>query len=260
MVPLRGRGPWRLSKRLKLPNARTWCLAALVALGGSGGGARASLYYNWSGSQTIPDNDPSGVAFAFNLAGTDVGQIQQVSVSLNISGGANGDLYAYLTHGSGFAVLLNRVGAGSGNPYGYGDSGMNLVLTSLGATYGDIHQYRMVAGYGTHIADGSLWEADGRLNYTDSARNNTLSVMNGLDPSGSWTLFFADRSAADVSTLLNFSVTATAVPEPVNVALAVFGVLAAAGAAWRGRRALASGLYQSRVWSLRSKVEGWDVR
>ena len=31
-------------------------------------------------------------------------------MTLNLSGGWNGDLYAYLVHNSGFAVLLNRVG------------------------------------------------------------------------------------------------------------------------------------------------------
>jgi hypothetical protein len=41
--------------------------------------------------------------------------ITDVNVGLQLSGGWNGDLYAYLVHSSGFAVLLNRVGRGTGN-------------------------------------------------------------------------------------------------------------------------------------------------
>jgi hypothetical protein len=43
------------------------------------------------------------------------------------------------------------------------------------------------------------------------------------DPNGSWTLFIADLSGGSVSTLNSFSLDLTAVPEPVSVALGIFG-------------------------------------
>lgn len=60
-----------------------------------------------------------------------------------------------------------------------------------------------------------------------------LSVFNETSADGDWTVFFSDLSAGDKSTLNSFSVSVTAVPEPVNLALGVFGVLAAGGAGFR---------------------------
>ena len=56
----------------------------------------------------------------------------------------------------------------------------------------------------------------------------------------SWTLFFADLSPGDTSTLNTFSLDITAVPEPVNVALVIFGGLLAVWSAVRWRRDSAS--------------------
>ena len=202
----------------------------------SGGG----VYTAGSGSsQVIPDNSPSGMAYSLNFGASGL-QISDISVSFNISGGWNGDLYAYLSHGSSYSVLLNRVGTTSSGGDGYGDSGLNIVLKSTGAAYGDIHFYQSQSDYATKIGNGSSWEADGRINYTDTARNNQLDVFNTMDPSGAWTLFFADRAAVNTSTLNGWNLEITAVPEPANVALGVFGVLAGGasfGRWWSRRRA-----------------------
>src|SRR5882724_13111042 len=66
---------------------------------------------NWTGTQVIPDNNGNGVAFSFNLSGLGAVFITDVKVDLNIAGGWNGDLFAYLSHGSGYSVLLNRPGS-----------------------------------------------------------------------------------------------------------------------------------------------------
>jgi hypothetical protein len=47
---------------------------------------------------------------------------------------------------------------------------------------------------------------------------------------------FADLSAGDTSTLTGFSIGITAVPERVNVALAIFGGLLAVGSGWHWRQ------------------------
>lgn len=184
----------------------------------------------WSGSQAIPDNTAAGVAYALNF-GAGGEAIHDVTLSFNVSGGWNGDLYAYLSHGSGFAVLLNRVGASASDPDGYSTSGLNVVLTT-GSLNPDIHG---VPG----PAEGGSYQADGRLNYADTTRNNTLDVFNNMDPYGSWTLFFADRAGGNIGTLTGWSLEITTTPEPVNVALGVFGTLLVAWRAARWRRARA---------------------
>src|SRR5688572_24306223 len=73
-------------------------------------------------NRDIPDGDDSGVVDTRTIS-TSASPIDQLRVSLNISGigdgGFNGDLYASLQFGSGFAVLLNRVGSRAENSFGY---------------------------------------------------------------------------------------------------------------------------------------------
>jgi hypothetical protein len=89
-------------------------------------------------NQPIPDGDLSGLASTINHSGLS-DPIGNLRVDLNISGTYNGDLYAYLTHGSGFAVLLSRVGTTATDNLGYGDGGLNVIFVAGG---NDIHNYR----------------------------------------------------------------------------------------------------------------------
>jgi hypothetical protein len=62
------------------------------------------------------------------------------------------------------------------------------------------------------------------------------SFFSGYNPNDTWTLFFADTVSGDTTTLNGgWSLDITAVPEPVNVALAIFGValLGTGVARWR---------------------------
>lgn len=43
-----------------------------------------------------------------------------ITVTINLTGGWNGDLYAHLVHESGFSVLLNRTGRSLADPDGSG--------------------------------------------------------------------------------------------------------------------------------------------
>jgi subtilisin-like proprotein convertase family protein len=171
--------------------------------------------------QIIPDNDATGVAYGLNF-GTVGLHISDIKVSLNISGGWNGDLYAYLSHGSEYAVLLNRVGATTSGSDGYGTSGLNILLEPVTTHAGiaDIHTVQNPASSPTPYA------VDGRtVYYDDASRTQTLDVFlsgGGVDPNGDWTLFFADRAAVSTATLTGWSLEITAVPEPVNVALGGF--------------------------------------
>ena len=97
------------------------------------GVARAQLTFetnlSFSVNQVVPDADLNGLALSTNLMMP--GLISSVTVDLDISGGYNGDLYAYLVGpNGGFAVLLNRVGVSNApSMYGYGDAGMNVILS-----------------------------------------------------------------------------------------------------------------------------------
>lgn len=166
--------------------------------------------------QVIPDNNPSGVAYALDFGATGL-EISDLQVSFNISGGWSGDLYAYLSHGSGFAVLLNRVGTVKIGDDGYSTLGFDIVLqpatTHSGLT--DIHNV-------PSPTTGGSYQADGRLAYTDTSSPQTLDKFLTAAPNGAWTLVFADMAGGSISTLNSWSVDITAVPEPVNAALGIF--------------------------------------
>lgn len=54
---------------------------------------------------------------------------------------------------------------------------------------------------------------------------NLSTSFQNLNPNTTWTLFFADQSPGLQNTLSGWSLDITAVPEPLNVALGVFGVV-----------------------------------
>ena len=178
----------------------------------------------WSGSQIIPDNNASGVAFNFNVAAGGPFVITNVEVSLNIAGGWNGDLYAYLSHGSGFSVLLNRTGRTAGNSAGSGVSGMSLTLADNYLP--DVHTAVNNPLTGNFAPDGRFVNPFTTLD-TDT-RTAFLSSFNNLDPNGSWTLFFADVAPLAGSTIQNWTVSlGVTVPIPEPGSMALFGLAAA---------------------------------
>jgi subtilisin-like proprotein convertase family protein len=171
---------------------------------------------NWAGDQVIPDNDLDGVAFAFNLNLPEQEIITNVTVDLNLTSGWNGDLYAYLSHGSGFVVLLNRIGSTASNPGGSGVSGMNVELSDSYLT--DIHLSVANPLTGDYAPDGRNVSPFTALG-TDP-RTAFFSSFDGLDPNGAWTLFFADVSPLEVSTIQDWSVNVgVTVPEPRSAVL-----------------------------------------
>ena len=193
---------------------------------GAGLPAWASLFTSSPGA-VIPDNNPSGYANTISVSGLG-SQLTGVIVQLNISGGYNGDLLAYLTYGGQTVTLLNRVGTGGGNTYGYADTGFAITLNDSGST--GLHNYQ---------ANSPTYNGSGQLTGTwqpDSGGTTFSSAYGGVDPNGTWQIFFADMSAGDQSTLVSWSLDITAVPEPVNVAMAIFGVgFVGAGAVRRYR-------------------------
>jgi hypothetical protein len=141
-------------------------------------------------------------------------------VSLSLNGGWNGDYDAFLSHGSGFAVLLNRVGrtATPGEEAGYGDAGLTVVFDDASVN-GDVHSYQQVVGYAALIGSGGRWVADGRnvspLTVLDSdTPTRRLDQFVGLSANGDWTLFIADVSNGERSTVQSWGMDIQVVPEP----------------------------------------------
>ncbi len=181
-------------------------------------------------NQNIPDGNPVGLVSQTTFSGL-TGTISSMSLNLDITGGYNGDLYAYLVGpNSTTLVLLNRVGLSSANDFGYSDSGFNITLTN-GAS--DLHFYQ--AGSYT-LSGGQLigsWAPDGATispNSAGSAYDGTtagnFNLFNNTDPNGEWTLFVADlANGGGQSMIVDWSLTiVTDVPEPQTWALMIGGV------------------------------------
>lgn len=189
----------------------------LIALLLCGGVSRAStvISHTWAVSTIVPDNSSTGWSDTRTIVSPE-GNITDVQVHLKLSGGFNGDLYAYLAHDSGFAILLNRPGRTAANPDGSFTTGIDALFSSA-------------AGVDAHHAAGftGTFQPDGRnvLPYlvTDtSPRTAMLTSFLGGDPSGDWTLFIADLSPLYQSTVLEWGIfitaDAVAVPEPCPLA------------------------------------------
>jgi len=199
----------------------------------------------------LPDGNASGLALNANLTGMD-GSIAKLTISLNIIGGFNGDLYGTLAGpNGGFTVLLNRAGVTTGHAFGYSNTGFDVTFDDA-ASHDNIHFYQDLS-YDLNDS-GQLtgtWGSDGRFIDPLSAPavfdatqpNLSLDSFKGTDPNGTWTLFLADVSGGGQSTVINWGVTIETVPEPSTYALlgtglAIFlarkGMIQRGGASERG--------------------------
>jgi len=177
--------------------------------------ARGSVSYSTPGNSvntTIPNGNPVGVAFNVDVTSGDIPAgyvISDLTVGLNISGGYNGGLVAYLVAPNGKLVqLLNQPGVSGSNPFGYGGSGLNVTLADGNPSIQSTSESPGILFSGTYGAAGSL------------------SSLNGTVADGDWTLFFANLSSGGASgELTSFTLNLTAVPEPVGVGLWIFGGL-----------------------------------
>src|SRR3954468_13772806 len=96
---------------------------------------------NFTAGVSIPDSTPAGVTSSITV-GTPIRSILSLQVNLQIQGNFNGELYAYLVHGPGYSVLLNRPGRRVADSLGYADPGINVTFDDA-ATNGDVHVYRV---------------------------------------------------------------------------------------------------------------------
>ena len=193
-------------------------------------GIYSSGNVNGSGTSlgiSIPDGNSSGVFTTIGVSGENI-SLSDITVTLNVSGGYNGDLYAYLSYNGTLVTLLNRVGVGTINGgTTFGSSGAGFINVTLASSGSNVHWTSGTLNGGTYLADGrnvdplsspSAFNADGTQNLDAS--------YGGMNPNGTWTLFFADMSSGGGNSMLNgWSLDVQAVPEPVNVVLGIFGGL-----------------------------------
>jgi hypothetical protein len=201
---------------------------------------RADVTTTWwasgfAGGGAVPDGTTAGWWDTRTLAGFSE-PILDVQLMLQLIGGFNGDLYAYVQHDSGMSVLLNRVGVSGGEPFGYEESGMEVTFSDSAAA--NVHYYRLAAS--PSISGGASWQPDGRATdplsagsaFDSAAIQNLLAVFDGLSPNGSWTLFMSDLSSGSQTTVdgWGLQITTAGVPEPASLAMgAVLLVMGTAG-------------------------------
>jgi subtilisin-like proprotein convertase family protein len=206
----------------------TFLMAVLLLALARSAQADFSQTWNLPVGTTIPDGSLVGWSTTVNLSGAP-SQISDVNVTLNLSGGWNGDLYAYLVHDTGFAVLLNRVGVTANGSPGYGTAGMTVTLDDAAGL--NIHDVMTPSGSlqpdGRNISPLTA----GATLYAADPSGAILGSFNGLNANGAWTLFIADVSGGDVTTITSWGLDIAAVPEPrsiveAGVAALFLGVLA----------------------------------
>jgi hypothetical protein len=206
-------------------------MAALLLVGAS---ARAAIFtVSDTPDAPIPVGNPVGIASTINATGLPP-EIVNVTMTLDISGGNNGDLYGYLSYDGVLVTLINRPGVSGSNPLGAMGSGFNVTLTDSAVV--NVNNASETPGA---VLTGT-YNVNGSPGMPGNGSAAFQSAYSGLDPNGTWTLFLANESSGgDPSELVSWSLSIDTVPEPTNVALGIFGVCAVAGrlrAGWKKYR------------------------
>lgn len=183
--------------------------------------AASTVNYVFLIDTPVPDN--TGVGFSDTQQITSsITSITGVSVQMAMRGGWAGDMYAYVTHGDGFAVLLNRPGRNLANLAGSGVSEFSIEFADDAPA--DVHTAIATSGVVSGFFQPDAREIDPDNSLDTSPRTAFLSSFNGLDANGDWTLFVADVSSGDQMTLDGWSLTIQGIPEPTTTLIAALGM------------------------------------
>ena len=191
------------------------------------------------GTDIADIQDPT-VSFLQTVSDSAIISLTKVEVGLTLvgrgSGGFAGEMFVSINKDLGStASLLNRVGVSGSDAIGQPYDGWDVTFSD-GAVNGDIHTSTLSSG----IQSG-IWQPDGRIFATDTARTLQLGVFNGGAGNGAWRLSLADLAAGGTMRLQSWSLTLTGdnglapVPEPAEIA-GVIGFGLFAFAAWRRRK------------------------
>jgi len=202
-------------------------LAAVLALGTARG---ATILITETENLDIPDGNPVGIDPAGVVSTIPAGnELTSLTVGLDVSGGYNGDLTAYLEAPNGATVmLLDRPGVTGNNPFGYGGSGLSVSFSDA-----DTASLQTTPETPGAVVMGN-YQAIGQL-----------STFNGLSGNGTWSLFIADNEVGGGQAVLDgWSLDMVVVPESrpgLGIALVLCGALGLEAVRWRirSRRCLA---------------------
>jgi subtilisin-like proprotein convertase family protein len=189
---------------------------------GFGGGA---INTSPDGIMTTPTS--SGVFSTPNAAD----QVVDLAVTLNISGGYNGDLYAYLIAPNGTILMLAE-----GGITGLTGSGMNITLVNPNPTGRAAQGVDPTFGGILSSPSGSLASANdsgGSLSGTFTGSFTQYGTMlgnnnpaTGAYANGTWNLFVWEQNDSSSSPTLNsWTLDLAVVPEPVDMALGIFAAM-----------------------------------
>jgi subtilisin-like proprotein convertase family protein len=181
-----------------------------------------TVNYSYDINAPIPDNSGVGLSDTQHVT-TAITSISEVNVQLAMSGGWSGDLYAYLRHGSGFAVLLNRPGRSLNELLGSGTNDLSVVFADNALS--DIHTGIPSLGTVSGLFQPDAREIDPDNALDTSPRTAFLSSFEGLDANDDWILYVADVATGDTMIFEGWTLTITGVPEPTQVALGLLGGL-----------------------------------
>ena len=167
-----------------------------VALTGVGSDTRVTDYDNPGQLPVlIPDNNPDGVTRS--LAIPDRAPILDLDLDLQIEHTWNGDLVVELMHGEIVSTVIDRPGRDSSG-HGFDNDGFDITLDDAAGT-----------SIETYNSGGP--KVTGRF----SPAPNALSLFNGMDRAGTWTLRVSDHQALDRGRLLGWVLRITTPGDPV---------------------------------------------
>ncbi len=182
---------------------RALIIGSLAAVVGAGSARGAVILVTETENLAIPVGNPVGINPAGIVTTVPINNyITSLTVGLNVSGGYNGNLSAYLEAPNGATVsLLNLPGVTGTSPFGYGGSGLSVSFSDAASS--SLQTTPETPGavvMGTYQAIGSL------------------STFKGLTGNGTWNLFIADDVAGGGQPVLSsWSLNMTVIPEATPV-------------------------------------------
>ncbi len=159
--------------------------------------------YATNPNAAIPDNNLVGLNSVINVP--DALTIGDVNVTLNVSHTWTGDLKATLTHGATSVVLVDRPGVPATTFGCDQDNWVGLVLDDEAAN---------------PVENGCVANLGGLF-----TPEQALSAFDGADSAGVWTLNISDAAAADIGTLVSWSINVATAGDPVCVPAECFLVV-----------------------------------
>jgi len=193
-----------------------FCVAAVAAVCVECRSHAALVTESTSASVAIPDNSPDvGAASDIYIAPTDLQlggivnpSVASMSLTFTITGGWDGDYTLVLKH-------VDADGLSSQS------STLFTSLLSGGAANSGFTSVTLSSATGT---DTAVPSSSSTAAITGTMFGINFTPFQGVAPTGDWILYATDNAGGFNGTLSGWTLNLDVVPEPVNVALAIFGV------------------------------------